>query len=263
MGGRGGGSGNQGNGGDSNPPPVNPPDPDDPTTWTWDKLTAYLGHSSDEDESTSITKTESWLKAHQSKESIPLIDDRMTKSEDFYSVTTQDGVTLLFTQGNDENAALTLMELAAGYGSLPDALKQSITQIVMTTQTSRNADGNILATAGSADNNIVVYGGLPISTGTLTHEAAHNLALKKWGSTAPPYNEEGTDEYYENGSSDYGAIVSTRSEPPVSDYAKVNATEDFAEAVKAYVLNPTELQRIAPLRYAVIHRMMTDPGYHG
>lgn len=256
-GGGGGGGSNGGGGGDSGGG-TDPINPNDPTHWTWEQLNTYLSSSNDEDEATTIANATSWLKAHQSAEAIPLMDDHMTSSENFYSITTKDNVTVLFTKGNEQNAAMTIMELAAGYGTLPDALKQSITQIVMTTET----DGPITATGGTPDNNIVVYGGAPISTGTLAHEAAHNLALKAWGSPYPPYNEEGTDGYYENGTSDYGAVVNS-SEPPVSDYAKTNGGEDFAEAVKQYVLNPAELQRIAPLRYAIIHRMMTDPNYHG
>lgn len=46
------------------------------------------------------------------------MDDHMTSSENFYSITTKDNVTVLFTKGNEQNAAMTIMELAAGYRNI-------------------------------------------------------------------------------------------------------------------------------------------------
>ena len=97
---------------------------------------------------------------------------------------------------------------------------------------------------------MTVYGGRTIDTGLVSHEAAHAFAESKWGSAAPPRG------------SDYAAAANT-GEPVVSEYAATSVGEDFAEAVRMYVTGPGYLKKIAPLRYDVIHRLMTDPGYSG
>ena len=52
-------------------------------------------------------------------------------------------------------------------------------------------------------------------------------------------------------------------EPPPTDYAKNSPDEDFAETAKLYFAEPERLKQIAPLRYQVFHRLMTDPNYGG
>ncbi len=261
MGGRGSGSG-------GNPPqppePPQPPTNDDPTQWSFDQLQNYINAHPDDDDEALTTKVEQWLAAHRSASTTTIKDDEMTVPEDFYSITVKNGIQLLFTPGNERNAADTIIEMVIGFDTLPGRLKSEVATIIMAMQTS----GDIVATAGTNDKNIVVYGGNPLSTGTVGHEAAHNLALDLWGRSNPPHYAEGTDMYYEIQEqglpvrSDYGDAIES-GEPPVSAYGRTNDSEDFAEAVKMYVINRTQLQQIAPRRYAVIHALMTNAGYGG
>lgn len=253
MGGRGSGSGSDPT--DPKPPndpnnPNNPDDPadeEDPKDWDWNELQEYILRNLETDDAAALSKARQWLETHRLPDTVTLQDDYMTAPETFYRLITTSGVELLYTAGNEANAADTLLELAAGYDRLPSALKDRITRIVMSTQTHEDA----AATAGTPDNNIVFYRGSPITTGTLAHEAAHNFAARRWvdDSGVPPDNA-------------YADAVNS-GEPPVSDYARTHLQEDFAESVRLYTTHRAQLQQTAPLRYAVIHRLMNDPDYYG
>lgn len=65
----------------------------------------------------------------------------------------------------------------------------------------------------------------------LVHELGHALE-EKLGLTVTPWDE-----------TPYG------NPPFVSDYAGVNASEDFAETFRAFVLEPSHLKRVAPTKY--------------
>lgn len=237
--------------------------PENPADWTLDQLQNYIRQNP---ETNTLQKTQQWLQAHQSTDTITLQDDVMTAPEIFHTVLTIDGIELLFVPGNEAKAAAALGGLLNGYPYLPEVLQHCITRIIMSTQ-EITEPFTIGATAGTADNNIVFYN-QPVNTQYLAHEASHNLALKLWKSPHPPHYAEGTDAYFarlEQGltvQSDYGAAIES-GEPPVSDYASTNDAEDFSEAVELYVMDPAQLQQIAPRRYAVIHRLMIDPMYGG
>lgn len=278
MGGRGGGSGNDPDNpkppdDPNNPKPPKPDDPDDPddpdapnnpsdpTTWTWDYLQDYVRR--EPDESTALSKARQWMDA-QSGDIVTLQDDFMTAPETFRRIMVR-GIELLYTLDNKTNAAKTAKELATEFNTLPDLLRAHVTRIIMTTQ---QAPNGAIATTGTGDNNLVFYGGEKASAATLAHEAAHCMAREKWKSSAPPRYQEGTDEYYERIEqglpvrSDYGDAISS-GEPAVSAYGATSDTEDFSEAVEMYVIDRSRLKRIAPRRYAVIHRLMTERGYGG
>jgi hypothetical protein len=104
--------------------------------------------------------------------------------------------------------------------------------------------------ATGGDGAVVVYHDAPLAVRTLAHESGHNLATALYGRTTPA-----------EGSAYRQAIDSD--EPPPSDYARVNHSEDFAEAARLYATMPDELQRIAPRRYEVIRKMLEAPSYGG
>lgn len=66
----------------------------------------------------------------------------------------------------------------------------------------------------------------------LVHELGHALE-EKLGLTVTAFDE-----------TPYG------NPPFVSDYAEVNASEDFAETFRAFVMEPSHLKKIAPTKYA-------------
>ncbi|MCG2739789.1 MAG: hypothetical protein L6300_06075 [Syntrophaceae bacterium] len=106
------------------------------------------------------------------------------------------------------------------------------------------------AVAGMIYGTMTIYKNHMATEGLIAHEAAHTFAVYKWGTVMPAEN------------SDYMAAINS-GEPVVSEYSKKHIGEDFAEAVQMYVTGPGYLKKIAPLRYDVIHRLMTDPGYSG
>lgn len=97
---------------------------------------------------------------------------------------------------------------------------------------------------------MTIFGNRSVDIGIIAHEAIHPWASDKWGSTTPPDG------------SDYMAAINS-DEPPVTEYAQTSPGEDLAEAVRLYVENREQLGKIAPMRYAVIDRLMADPSYAG
>lgn len=254
MGGRGGSSG--GGGGNSNS--------NNPENWSYPDLHDYVRDHLEGDEQDTINKVIQWLHMNSEPETKPVKDDNMSEEENLKTIHLNGDIDLLYNPDNEENAAITIIEITTGIPDLPERLQEQIKQIIMTNQSGAGAG----ATAGDEDGNIVIYDGRPATTGTLSHESGHNLAHQLWGTATPPDFEEGTDSYYERieqglpTSSDYANAINS-GEPPVSDYGGTNAAEDFAEAIKLYVLNPARLKRIAPKRYKIIKQIMTNRGYKG
>jgi len=104
--------------------------------------------------------------------------------------------------------------------------------------------------ANIVDRLMTIFGNRTIDEGIIAHETTHPWAQDKWGSTTPPAD------------TDYIAAINS-GEPPVSEYAKTSPGEDLAETIRMYVINKGKLLIIAPLRYAVVDRLMTDPSYYG
>jgi hypothetical protein len=103
------------------------------------------------------------------------------------------------------------------------------------------------STGGNGD--IVAYNGYTLEAKSLAHEMAHNLAQARYGAYEPPVG------------SDYRKAMG--GESPISTYAGINATEDFAESVGFHVAFPKELESKAPRRRDVITRILEEPGYGG
>ena len=102
----------------------------------------------------------------------------------------------------------------------------------------------------SADGIITIFGDRQVGSDVIAHETAHDFAVQKWGNPVPPE------------SSDYAAAVNS-GEPPLTEYSRRNKSEDFAESVKIFVVDPGGLEKKAPRRYAVIRRLMRDSAYGG
>lgn len=100
------------------------------------------------------------------------------------------------------------------------------------------------------DGLMTIFGGRSIDYTVVAHEASHAFAISKWGSAAPPDN------------SDYMAAINS-AESPVSEYSRTSPGEDFAEAVQLYATDPAYCRNIAPIRFNVINKLMTDPDYGG
>ena len=111
--------------------------------------------------------------------------------------------------------------------------------------------GTVAATGG--DGQIVFYKNRFFYTGAFAHESGHNLAMALFGHTDPTRGH----------ANDYEKLVMRGSEPPVSEYATNSPAEDFAEACRFYVEHQNKMRVEFPERFAVIHKLMTDPTYGG
>jgi phage-related protein (TIGR01555 family) len=120
---------------------------------------------------------------------------------------------------------------------------------------------NFRSAATGGDGNVVVYGGRPITASDFYHEAGHNLAKQRYGSTDPSPN------------SNFGRIAAGGNAP--TKYGKSSPAEDFADSVRLYMgstsardnrINATvgtELRSADAQRYNVIKRIFEDPNYGG
>jgi hypothetical protein len=143
---------------------------------------------------------------------------------------------------------------------LPDRLVKATRNLYFTGQSNKNdaayrqmltATKFTHAAASGGDGNVVAYRDDALPVRTLAHEAAHNLALQLYGSTAPV---RGTD---------YQRLLLHSREKPVSAYAANNPSEDFAEAVEMFVMEPDKMAGSFPERFAIISKIMSDPNYGG
>ena len=82
-------------------------------------------------------------------------------------------------------------------------------------------------------------------SGTVYHEAGHNLATDRYGTPSPPPE------------SDFGSL---KTQAPTS-YGQENRAEDFAESVRLYMEG--ELVFADPERHKIIDRMLKDEAYDG
>ena len=155
------------------------------------------------------------------------------------------GIPIYFDEVNDA-VVILIREILVGT-PLPKLLRDLITGIQIVEEFKRD---DPLLIAWNIDGFITIYGDHEMDIGKIAHEAAHEFSFTKWDWGMPV---EG---------SDYLAAIKS-GEPPVSEYSKRNTGEDFAEAVRMFVVDPAGLQKIAPLRYKVIKRLMEDKEYAG
>jgi hypothetical protein len=150
--------------------------------------------------------------------------------------------------------AVMFRDLAEMHGPIRPEIAAHTKDVYLTTQANRddhlwkvrynNPDHVSAATGGGGT--VVVYNGRPLDVGSLAHEMGHNWAegvYGRAGSTTPPL------------ASGYRRAMAS-GEPPVSEYARNNASEDFAESVRLFTTTPGEMKRIAPLRYAAIEELL-------
>ena len=77
------------------------------------------------------------------------------------------------------------------------------------------------------------------------------LTLNLWGMLSPPAY------------SAYRALLDAGEELPINDAAYDSHAEDFRQSLILYLTNPASLQSIAPERFKIIARIVTDPDFHG
>lgn len=185
-----------------------------------------------------------WLKNNISAETTPIAGPSTDIEHEAYTVTI-DGIPVYFDEINDAAVALA-RELFVG-NPLPDTLKNMVVGIQIVAEDAR---GGADVVGMSADGFVTIFGDREVDTGIVAHEIAHDFATSKWGDMFPAAD------------SDYQAAIDS-GEPPVSEYAKKNTGEDFAEAVRMYVDDPEQLKMDYPERYQVIDRLMKDDSYGG
>ena len=178
-----------------------------------------------------------WLREHVSETTKTIAGPSTDIEHEAYSIYV-DGIPIYFDDLND--AAVTLAREIVSGAVLPKILRDLIVGIQIVEEDARGGPDVI---GMSADGFITIYGDRQVDMGVIAHEAAHDFAVQKWGDSIPPED------------SDYSAAINT-GEPVVSEYSKRNAGEDFAEAVGMFVTDPVGQQKIAPLRYNVIQRLM-------
>ena len=185
-----------------------------------------------------------WLKKQMPPNTRILYDGNTEEDYDVYSVYIA-GVKLYFSALDEPAlaAARTLIELS----SIPPRLLAAIPPIHVTQDASPYG---FEAKAIWDHGLITVLENNLLDQGSLIHEAGHAFAYSIWGDPRSPAG------------SDYKKAIDS-GEPPPSEYAKLDISEDFAEAVRMFVVDPVALQKVAPLRYNVIKRLMKDKNYRG
>jgi hypothetical protein len=83
----------------------------------------------------------------------------------------------------------------------------------------------------------------------LAHEMGHNLAYSTYNNTAP------------HSASNYAKAQAAES--PVSAYGATKSAEDFAEAVRRYVVDPKGFEKSHPQKYKALHDILHERGDRG
>ena len=188
--------------------------------------------------------TKDWLLLNMSSGARLYANNTTLREHLAYSVTCNT-IPLYFDEYNP--ASISAAQALLATDNFPPTLFDVIDGAQLVSEPSPQGE-NVIATI--RDGLISIYGNRIIDEGIIGHEAAHTWAMWKWGDYDPP-----ADGHY---------ITAINSgEPPVTVYAGVSVSEDFAEAVRLYVRDPVNMRDLAPLRYDVVHRLMTDPGYYG
>jgi len=185
-----------------------------------------------------------WLQKYGSKTTQTIGGPSTDIEHEAYSVDL-DGITLYYDDLNDAAVTIT-REMIAG-APLPKTLREQILGIQIVPEDARGGSDVV----AMSDNGIVtIFGDRQVDSGVIAHEAAHYFAVNTWGDSQPPED------------SDYSRAINS-GEPAVSAYSARNRGEDFAEAVRMFVVDPGKLKEVAPRRYQVIKRLMEDQKYSG
>ena len=183
-----------------------------------------------------------------SKHTVHTMKHGMSKIELHYNIEI-DGVRFHAESTAPDSPLVTTLLNVVEHGELPPALMKHTSDVYFTAQGNKDDEhwrrvykNFTVSGATGGDGGIVVYNGKPTTVSTIAHEAGHNLARAKYATTHPPKTTEYAKDYAKNGA--------------VSEYAKNNVSEDFADAVKLYVLDPGKLKSDFPVRYKIINEMI-------
>jgi hypothetical protein len=145
--------------------------------------------------------------------------------------------------------------------AMPRELKRHTKEIVLAAQSNvqdaywQSLNPNFttsLATAGSG-RRVTVYNRHFVDADSLSHEMGHNLADQRWGS-AYKIGPDFTAASQKDG------FVSQYAEDA---FAGSGYTENFAEAIAAFVTNESRLKRQQPAIWRVVDKILRDKGYAG
>lgn len=182
----------------------------------------------------------------------------MTTPEEFHRIE-HGGVSFNYNQGSRvaRNAMARFLSTFIDSPPIPRGISRHTKQVYLTEQRN-NMDSywqnhaeykkvlekgeEFVSNGTGGGGNVVIYNGY-IPKKTLFHEMGHNLATGIWDSITP-YGE-------------YAKAIAS-GEPPVSTYAGVNSAEDFAEAVKDYLLDPDKLMTTHPKRAKAIQNLIME-----
>lgn len=145
-------------------------------------------------------------------------------------------------------AAVAASDAIRNFEKIPEVLLEDVDGVMLFDEIK---PGNPETIADIGHSFMVIYNNYIVDYGIITHEATHAWAFDKWGQYAPPDD------------TDYTEVIRFSGEDPITEYAKTNYAEDLAEGVRYYVFSPAFMKAKCPLRYDIIERMMTDPGYYG
>lgn len=159
----------------------------------------------------------------------------MTNPEKMMAVKV-DGIEVVFNEKTVAAAHETLINSKAVHPTLWKQNKSIVFSSQEDSKAAAIAKQNGLtkfeSAASGGDGHIVVYGGRSMTTETLAHESAHNLALNTWGKGKPDvfdkkYNFTADRKVKMQG-------MQQRVSNAVTEYGQWSPEEDFAEFVTAY-----------------------------
>lgn len=191
-----------------------------------------------------IQIVEDWIEANRSAEPTLVVNQETGVEHNAYTMDI-DGLVFYFDAVEPPIIAAVKEYVSGGQFSPP--LKSVIEALQIVSEDSPSGPETI---GKYMEGIITIFGDREVDAGIIGHEAAHGLAAYTWGDTAPAPD------------SAYMAAINS-SEPPVSEYGATSPGEDFAEAVRLYIVDSEQLLEIAPLRYAAIKDIMTRNIYEG
>ena len=186
-----------------------------------------------------------WLLANMTKERKLYVHPRGGDELMMYEVDCK-GLPFYFACVN--HAAIAASEALLNWEKIPIALLEDVDAVMLLGEIKPGRPETI---ADQGYGYMVIYNDYIVDYGIITHEATHAWAKDKWGTVDPPSD------------TDYVEVIRFSGEAPITEYAKTNDAEDLAEGVRYYIFNPTWMKNKCPLRYGIIEKMMSDPGYYG
>lgn len=186
-----------------------------------------------------------WLREHKSEKK-KLYTNPVTYVDHWAYVVDCKGLPFYFDCVN--NAAVAASDALLMTDEIPDVLLEDLDWAQLVREISPGRPRTIACIKWSG---LTIFGDRIIDYGMIAHEASHAWAFDKWGCYDPPLD------------TDYSEVIRFSGEEPITAYAHTNPAEDLAEGIRYFVFEPPWMKSKCPLRYDIIERMMTDPGYYG